>query len=98
MSVNPYLHAAGIAAAGLAGLERGEEPPAPAAGNLFDASDPAIRAFVEAAPRLPSDLGEVRAAPRDARRGRILRPWARSTGPRRCASIWAAASWTPTSS
>mmetsp|Transcript_27202 Transcript_27202/g.81573 ORF Transcript_27202/g.81573 Transcript_27202/m.81573 type:complete len:465 (+) Transcript_27202:197-1591(+) len=62
MSANPYLHAAGIAAAGLAGLDSGEEPPAPAVGNLFDASDPAVHALVEAAPQLPSDLGEALAA------------------------------------
>lgn len=49
---NPYLSIAAVIAAGLAGVERGLEPPPPAAGD----------AYATAAPALPGDLTEAVAA------------------------------------
>ncbi|OBK51107.1 glutamine synthetase family protein [Mycobacterium sp. 1081908.1] len=48
--VNPYLAAAALIAGGLYGIERGLEPPAPYAGNAYEATD------VE---RLPATLAEA---------------------------------------
>lgn len=50
--VNPYLASAALIAGGLYGMERGLEPPAPYAGNAYDATD------VE---RLPATLAEAAA-------------------------------------
>jgi glutamine synthetase len=50
--VNPYLAAAALIAGGMYGMERGLEPPAPYAGNAYDATD------VE---RLPATLAEAAA-------------------------------------
>jgi glutamine synthetase len=48
--VNPYLSLAALIAAGLDGVERGLEPPAPLAGN----------AYTTQAPRVPATLAEAR--------------------------------------